>query len=57
MCVRYKDGFYSVQGNTLIPIAPAMDGLAGVTSYVQGFDEGMNAVKLQTIHYELTSIR
>lgn len=41
----YKDGFRSVQGNVLVPIAPAMGGLAGVTRYDQGFEDGVKAAK------------
>ncbi|MBL7634912.1 MULTISPECIES: hypothetical protein [Atlantibacter] len=37
----YKDGFRSVQGNVVVPTAPAVAGLAGVSRYDQGFADGV----------------
>lgn len=42
----YKDGFRSIQGNVVVPIAPAVSGLAGISRYDQGFADGVKDAEL-----------
>lgn len=37
----YKDGFRSVQGKVIVPRAPLIGGIVGLSRYDQGFSDGV----------------